>query len=278
MSNAENALLVGTSAGGLATILNCDRFHTFLPGACRVKCISDSGFFIRAEHLRGAQDDTTYYFRDIVSFHELVQFYQSHAHKDLLQNCVFSRKMWSMISGRLPNSPNEVGWNSCTQGFSNLSSCTDNQQHLIMDFQTIFLKTLEKLDDNPSRGLFITSCYEHDFIYKIYWQGTPTLQNKTIQQAVGDCVLTEGFDPPSPECVNIFPPDCLDTFYHEMCKYALAPVDISSKCCDYIVQTLEYNCYTFVLVKQVVDMHLCDDNLGAGRGQTIWDNCNGIYI
>ncbi|KAG6404245.1 hypothetical protein SASPL_136489 [Salvia splendens] len=54
-----------------------------------------------------------------------------------------------------------------------------NHLHLISDFQTTFLKTLEKLDDNPSRGLFITSCYVHDFFYNPFnWQGIPTLQNK----------------------------------------------------------------------------------------------------
>ncbi|XP_047964653.1 pectin acetylesterase 8-like [Salvia hispanica] len=201
MSNAENALLVGTSAGGLATILNCDRFHSFLPGACRVKCISDSGFFIRAEHLRGAQDTATDYFRKAVLFHELAQFLPESCTQRLAPElCFFPENVVSDIRTPLfllnsdfdkyqitiyiaPNSPNEMGWNNCT---SMLSSCTGNQLSIIMDFQTTFLKTLEKLDDNPSRGLFITSCYEHDFIYKQYWQGTLTLQNKTIQQAVSD--------------------------------------------------------------------------------------------
>ncbi|KAL1541944.1 [Wnt protein] O-palmitoleoyl-L-serine hydrolase [Salvia divinorum] len=205
MSNAENALLIGTSAGGLATILNCDRFHSFLPGTCRVKCISDSGFFIRAEHLRKAQDNAIYYFRNTVLFHELAEFLPNSCTQRLAPElCFFPENVVNDIRTPLfllnsdfdryqistlvvPNSPNEVGWNDCTKNYSTLPSCTDNQQQLIIDFQTTFLKILEKLDDNPSRGLFITSCYEHDFIYKIpYWQGTPTLQNKTIQQAVGD--------------------------------------------------------------------------------------------
>lgn len=39
---------MGNSAGGLATMLNCDRFRAFLPNACNVKCVADSGFFIDA--------------------------------------------------------------------------------------------------------------------------------------------------------------------------------------------------------------------------------------
>ncbi|XP_042014793.1 pectin acetylesterase 8-like isoform X2 [Salvia splendens] len=206
MSNAENALLVGTSAGGLATILNCDRFHSYLPSACRVKCISDSGFFIRAEHLRGAQDNIIYKFCNTVLFHELAEFLpksctQRHAPElcflpenvvnDIrtplfLLNSDFDR--YQLGVHVLPNSSIEVGWRDCLKNDSSLPGCTknnilpccmDNQLQLIMDFQTTFLKTLEKLDDNPSRGLFITSCYDHDFIYKSSnWQGIPTLQNK----------------------------------------------------------------------------------------------------
>ncbi|GFP81553.1 protein notum homolog [Phtheirospermum japonicum] len=48
MKNANNAILSGCSAGGLTTILHCDKFRSLIPNANRVKCISDSGFFIRA--------------------------------------------------------------------------------------------------------------------------------------------------------------------------------------------------------------------------------------
>ncbi|KAG6402612.1 hypothetical protein SASPL_134812 [Salvia splendens] len=49
MRNAHNAILSGSSAGGLSTILHCDRFRALFPNTTRVKCISDSGFFIRGE-------------------------------------------------------------------------------------------------------------------------------------------------------------------------------------------------------------------------------------
>ncbi|MCE0481130.1 hypothetical protein HAX54_038545 [Datura stramonium] len=40
------AILSGTSARGLSTILNCDKFKTFLPENARVKCVANAGFFI----------------------------------------------------------------------------------------------------------------------------------------------------------------------------------------------------------------------------------------
>ncbi|KAL1541910.1 [Wnt protein] O-palmitoleoyl-L-serine hydrolase [Salvia divinorum] len=211
MSNAENALLVGNSAGGLATILNCDRFHSFLPGARRVKCISDSGFFIQAEHLRGGLDNAINKFRKIVLFHELAGF--------------------------LPE--------SCTQRLApELCLFPEN---VVNDIQT---------------PLFLLNS---DFD-----------QFQTIQQVMGDCVLTEGYDPSSPDCVKYLPPECLDPFYHDMCKDAYDPIDTSDHCCNYIVTSLDIGCFMLVLVKQVVDMHLCDDKLGGHRAQAIWDKCYGL--
>ncbi|KAJ1412442.1 Pectinacetylesterase/NOTUM [Sesbania bispinosa] len=43
MKNAKNAILSGCSAGGLAAILNCDRFKALLPAGTTVKCVSDAG-------------------------------------------------------------------------------------------------------------------------------------------------------------------------------------------------------------------------------------------
>ncbi|VFQ63261.1 unnamed protein product [Cuscuta campestris] len=45
MGNAENALLVGSSAGGVAATIYCDTFRSFFPSTSRVKCFSDSGYF-----------------------------------------------------------------------------------------------------------------------------------------------------------------------------------------------------------------------------------------
>ncbi|KAL1540265.1 [Wnt protein] O-palmitoleoyl-L-serine hydrolase [Salvia divinorum] len=203
MANAANALLAGDSAGGLATMLNCDRFRSFLPNACRVKCYTDSGFFIQAKNL--PEVITTFYFTSIVTFHELAEYLPKSCTQRLSAGlCFFPENVVADIQTPLfilnsdfdsyqianliyPNHPGEKGWKYCTSKFSKLENCTTNQLQLIMDFGTTFLKTLEGLDDNPSRGLFSSSCYRHSFIYyPQLWQGTTIFQNKTIQQAIGD--------------------------------------------------------------------------------------------
>jgi hypothetical protein len=40
------AIISGCSAGGLTSLLHCDRFRALLPGGAKVKCISDAGYFI----------------------------------------------------------------------------------------------------------------------------------------------------------------------------------------------------------------------------------------
>ncbi|KAL1530987.1 [Wnt protein] O-palmitoleoyl-L-serine hydrolase [Salvia divinorum] len=204
MGNAANALLIGDSAGGLATILNCDRFHSFLPDACRVKCVSDAGFFIRGKDLPGAFDHAMDYFSEVVKYHKLAEYLPKSCTQRLAPElCFFPENVVNDIKTPLfllnsdfdtyqiyilvaPNSPTDEGWN-CTKTFASLVNCTPDQLHVIMDFRTAFLKTLQGLDDNPSRGLFITSCYIHSISgYPHNWQGSPTLQNKTVQQAIGD--------------------------------------------------------------------------------------------
>ncbi|XP_057786693.1 pectin acetylesterase 8-like isoform X2 [Salvia miltiorrhiza] len=203
MANAANALLVGDSAGGLATILNCDRFSSLLPMARRVKCISDSGFFIQAKDL--PEDNARRYFASIAAFHELAEFLPESCTQRMDPGlCLFPENVVDDIQTPLfllnsdfdiyqityqinPNPPDEEGWKNCTKVFQNLHYCTASQLHIIMDFHTAFLETVAGLNDNPTRGLFINSCYIHDFVYiQSNWQGTPTLQNKTVQQAFGD--------------------------------------------------------------------------------------------
>ncbi|TYJ09089.1 hypothetical protein E1A91_A11G117100v1 [Gossypium mustelinum] len=53
MRNAEQALLSGCSAGGLASILHCDEFKDLFPSTTKVKCLSDAGLFLDATNMAG---------------------------------------------------------------------------------------------------------------------------------------------------------------------------------------------------------------------------------
>ncbi|PHU28592.1 Pectin acetylesterase 8 [Capsicum chinense] len=62
------AILSGISAGGLATILNCDKFKFLVPENARVKCIADAGFFINGKTIYGSSYIQEMY-RRIVNLH-----------------------------------------------------------------------------------------------------------------------------------------------------------------------------------------------------------------
>nr|GMD91515.1 pectin acetylesterase 8-like [Ipomoea batatas] len=48
LKSAKKALLVGESAGGVATTIHCDRFRDLFSSSAHVKCLSDAGFFFPA--------------------------------------------------------------------------------------------------------------------------------------------------------------------------------------------------------------------------------------
>ncbi|VFQ62598.1 unnamed protein product [Cuscuta campestris] len=48
MRYANQALLSGCSAGGLAAILHCDEFRNLFPQNTEVKCLSDAGLLMNA--------------------------------------------------------------------------------------------------------------------------------------------------------------------------------------------------------------------------------------
>ncbi|PIM97706.1 hypothetical protein CDL12_29817 [Handroanthus impetiginosus] len=83
MKNAENAILSGCSAGGLASILHCDKFKSLLPVGTKVKCLADAGFFINAKDISGASHIEDVY-NDVVTTHGSA--------KNLPQSCTSKMK------------------------------------------------------------------------------------------------------------------------------------------------------------------------------------------
>ncbi|KAL0322873.1 UNVERIFIED_CONTAM: Pectin acetylesterase 11 [Sesamum angustifolium] len=73
MKNAKNAILSGGSAGAWGAIVHCDGFRELIPKASRVKCISDSGFFVHAKNLYGAKKREEY-FADLIAYHRSNKF------------------------------------------------------------------------------------------------------------------------------------------------------------------------------------------------------------
>ncbi|CAH9064104.1 unnamed protein product [Cuscuta epithymum] len=69
MKSAKSALLAGSSAGGVATTIYCDRFRSYFPSTSTVKCFSDGAYFFLP---RNHSEENTFLlmFKGLVKLHK----------------------------------------------------------------------------------------------------------------------------------------------------------------------------------------------------------------
>ncbi|WJX87573.1 [Wnt protein] O-palmitoleoyl-L-serine hydrolase [Trifolium repens] len=191
MDHAENAIISGCSAGGLAAILH-------------FKCVSDAGYFVNVKDISG-----DYYIEDYYS-----QVVETHgSEKNLPQSCTsklspglcfFPQYMASSIRTPLfivnaaydswqiknilaPGAADPNGqWSSCK---TNLNNCSPEQLNIMQDYRTQFLEALSPISKSTSNGMFIDSCYVHcqtEPQDTWFTRDSPMVGNKTVAKAVGD--------------------------------------------------------------------------------------------
>ncbi|XP_058769065.1 pectin acetylesterase 8-like [Vicia villosa] len=227
MKNAKNAILSGCSAGGLTSILQCDRFRTLLPAAAKVKCVSDAGYFINAKAVSGAQHIEQIY-SQVVQTHGSAKNLPSSCTSRLPPGlCFFPQNVAAQISTPIffvnaaydswqiknilaPGVADPHGtWRSCKL---DIKDCSSNQLTTMQDFRTEFLKAISVVSNSPSKGMFIDGCYSHcQTGMQETWMrnDSPVLANTTIAKAVGDWYFErKGFHqidcsyPCNPTCHN----------------------------------------------------------------------------
>ncbi|KAM7510682.1 hypothetical protein LguiB_009557 [Lonicera macranthoides] len=162
MEDASNALLSGCSAGGLASILHCDKFRALLATEARVKCLSDGGYFLHAKDFYGGYHFEYNTFDKVVGVH--------------LEN-IFALTYLPKVGH---------SWIKC---HNNTAYCSSSQLKRLEGLRSEFLNTiLTRLGNPSSRGWFINSCYDHcQSVSGPRWLGpNVTLDDKTISEAVGD--------------------------------------------------------------------------------------------
>ncbi|XP_059275439.1 pectin acetylesterase 8-like isoform X1 [Lycium ferocissimum] len=207
MNTAQNAILSGCSAGGLATILHCDNFRALLPKSAKVKCFSDAGYFVDLKDIRG-KAYIEQYFNDIVTLHGSAKNLPPSCTSKLKPSlCFFPQNVAQQIQTPLfiinaaydhwqvrnslvaPGADPKGSWTSCK---ADIKNCTSSQLKVLQVFRDEFLKTLEGLGPSSTRGYYINSCFSHcQTQQQAYWFGpnSPRLFNKTIAEAVQDWFL-----------------------------------------------------------------------------------------
>ncbi|THU69520.1 hypothetical protein C4D60_Mb08t15260 [Musa balbisiana] len=176
MNKAENALLSGCSAGGLASILHCDKFGDLLPAGATVKCLSDAGYFINAKDITGTESIKAYY-NEVVNTHGSAKNLPSSCTSRMTPSmCFFPQYVvpqmrtslfilnaaydaWQIKNILAPSAadPHKT-WNDCKL---DIKQCSSDQLQIMQDFRSEFLNALAALGNSSARGMFINSCYAH---------------------------------------------------------------------------------------------------------------------
>nr|XP_010914809.1 pectin acetylesterase 12-like isoform X3 [Elaeis guineensis] len=160
MQSANQALLTGCSAGGLASILHCDEFQALFPGNTEVKCLADAGLFLDAT--------------DVAGGHTLRSFYEG----------VVTLQIQESLATK--EADPKGYWQACK---FNYSKCNDDQIKFLQGFRNQMLDATKEFSNLKQNGLFINSCFAHcQSERQDTWYGdnSPTIQDKGIAKSVGD--------------------------------------------------------------------------------------------
>ncbi|TKV95065.1 hypothetical protein SEVIR_9G336500v4 [Setaria viridis] len=167
LAKAENVLLSGCSAGGLATFFHCDSLKERLGGATTVKCLSDAGFFLDLQ-----------FFSSLVS----VQGVQKNLNKDCQNStdypylCFFPqyalpyiRTPYFILNSAYdvyqfhhifvpPSSDPRGQWSRCKM---DPGACSTSQIATLQGLRNAMLTSLKQIEGEPEAGMFINSCFAH---------------------------------------------------------------------------------------------------------------------
>lgn len=204
MTNAQNAILAGCSAGGLTAILNCDRFRSLMPARTKVKCLSDAGYFINAKDVSGAPHIETF-FSEVAATHGSAKILPTSCTSKMKPGlCFFPQNVvpqiqtplfiinaaydsWQIKNILAPGVADRHGtWRSCKL---DIKKCSPSQLQIMQDYRLQFLKALSAIGTSPSRGMFIDSCYAHcQAGTQETWlrDDSPVVAKTSIAKAVGD--------------------------------------------------------------------------------------------
>lgn len=204
MQNADQALLSGCSAGGLASILHCDEFRDLFPTTTKVKCLSDAGMFLDAVDVSGGHTLRNM-FAGVVSLQEVQKNLPNTCTSQLdPTSCFFPQNLvaniktpmfllnaaydaWQVQASLAPPTADPHGyWSDCK---SDHARCNSSQIQFFQDFRIQMLDDVKVFSKSNENGLFINSCFAHCQSERQdtwYADDSPRIENKGIAKSVGD--------------------------------------------------------------------------------------------
>ncbi|KAL2460650.1 Pectin acetylesterase 12 [Abeliophyllum distichum] len=204
MRNANQALLSGCSAGGLASILHCDEFRNLFPRSTKVKCLSDAGLFMDAADVSGGRTIRNF-FAGVVSLQGVQRNLPRTCTNHLdPTSCFFPQNLianirtplfilnaaydsWQVQESLAPPTADPHGnWRDCKM---NNARCSAYQIQFLQGFRAHMLNAVKGFAASRQSGLFINSCFAHcQSERQDTWfaDDSPVIGNKAVAIAVGD--------------------------------------------------------------------------------------------
>ncbi|KAK4424483.1 Pectin acetylesterase 10 [Sesamum alatum] len=204
MRNADQALLSGCSAGGLASILHCDEFRGLFPISTKVKCLTDAGLFMDAADVSGGHTLRSF-FAGVVSLQGVQKNLPSTCTDNLdPTSCFFPQNLianiktpmfilnaaydsWQLQESLAPRTADPQGnWRDCKM---NNERCSASQIQFLQGFRTRMLNAVKGFATSRQNGLFINSCFAHcQSERQDTWfaDDSPIINDKPVAIAVGD--------------------------------------------------------------------------------------------
>ncbi|GLU16636.1 hypothetical protein SLE2022_330580 [Rubroshorea leprosula] len=204
MKDAEQALLSGCSAGGLASILHCDEFGDLFPKTTKVKCLSDAGLFLDAIDVGGGRTLRNMY-KGVVSLQGVEKNLPNTCTSQMdPTSCFFPQNLVGKIKTPVfllnsaydlwqiheslasPNADPHGYWKECRQHHA---QCNASQIQFLQDFRVQMLNAINVFSKSQKNGLFINSCFAHcqsEGQDSWFADNSPVIANKAIAVSVGD--------------------------------------------------------------------------------------------
>ncbi|XP_072975535.1 pectin acetylesterase 12-like isoform X1 [Typha angustifolia] len=204
MRFANQALLSGCSAGGLAAILHCDEFRALFPRRTRVKCLADAGMFLDTVNIAGGRSLRSFFGgvvhlqgsarnlpRTCTSRMDATSCFFPQNVVDNIQTPLFllntAYDVWQIQQSLAPKTADPHGfWQGCKM---NHLRCNANQIQFLHGFRSQMLNAVRGFSKSRQNGVFINSCFAHCQSERQdtwYASNSPLIGNKRIANAVGD--------------------------------------------------------------------------------------------
>ncbi|CAH9080603.1 unnamed protein product [Cuscuta europaea] len=216
MKDATNAILAGNSAGGLATIIHCDRFHALFPSTTRVKCLADSSYFIHDDKIQGDKlFETSFEFlvNTMGSAKSLPQECTSKMKPSL---CFFPQNLLQYIKtpvfltmSAFDQIQMRYGLTPSFEKCAVYNNCSAFELKTIQDQRMDFLSLLPK-SDSSSTAIWVPNCVSHEFTY-FSWNGPNKIKvmgDKTYAEVFGDWYFDRNTSPIRAIDRSDMPVDC----------------------------------------------------------------------